>query len=343
MKTMTTARFDFRSSEDWKYGDATPLTSGQFTACQNPAQPASELSLLPACDDSHRLVFWNGYFLPDASANAQDLSSGVDLAPLAAARVTPEFGSLATPETGPLAILNAEHFQDALHIRLDEGAAPDQPIELIFVTDNQTAGKLVTPRVLITAAANSTAIIIERHLGLGDKPVLCVPVVEIFCGPDSRITHLKWMGNNPSAMHYGSTHVHQDARSHYTSREFLLGGERIRRELNVQLSGPGAECTLTGLSLVDGLRHSDVRTRVRHDVPGCTTDEVYKGIFADRGQGVFDGLIRVAPDAQQTLAFQTNRNLLLSDDAISYSIPRLEIYADDVKCSHGSTTGQLDP
>ncbi len=338
---MTKARFDVAGREEWKFGDPAPLNNGAFTACRDLVKPDSTLPLLPGCRDARRLVFWNGHFLPAASATAADLPSGVNLAPLAEARVAPEFGTLATPDTGPLAILNAEHMQDALHIRLAEGAAFPDPFELIFVTDNQTSGKLVAPRVLITAGPGSTATIIERHLALGDKPVLSVPVVEVFCGPDSRVTHLKWLGGNPAAMHYGSTHVRQDTRSNYTSREFLLGGKRVRCELHVHLAGQKAACTLTGFSLTDGLRHSDVRTRVYHDVPGCSTDELYKGIITDRGQSVFDGLIRVAPDAQQTRAYQTNRNLLLGNDAVSYSIPRLEIYADDVICSHGSTTGQL--
>ncbi len=341
MKTMVVNGFDVQGREEWKYGDVTPLASGDFTICQNPVKPASTLPLLPGCQDADQLVFWDGHFLPEASVMARELSFGVNLAPLAEARVTPEFGSLATPDTGPLAILNTEHLQNVLHIRLDQDSALDRPLELVFVTDNQAAGKLVTPRVMITAAAGSKATIIERHIGLGDQPVLCVPVMEIFCEAGARLTHLKWVGNHSAAMHYGSTHVLQQAESSYTSREFLLGGKRIRRELHVHLAGAQATCTLTGLSLTDGLRHSDVRTRVYHDVPDCTTHENYKGILADRGQSVFDGLIKVAHGASQTQADQTNRNLLLSDDAISYSIPRLEIYTDDVKCSHGSTTGQL--
>ncbi len=341
MKAASGTIADIRGREEWKYGDASPLTDGGFTPVRDHARPVGELPLLPGCTDTHRLVLWNGHFLPDASWNPGDPSSGVVLAPLAAARATPEFASLATAEAGPIAALNAEHLQDALHIDLAEGAILDRPLELVFVTDNQTAGKLVAPRVLITAAGGSSAVVIERHLSLGDGRVLNVPVTEIFCAPGAQLTHLKWLGEGPAAMHYGGTFVRQDTGSSYTSGEFLLGGERTRRELHVHLAGEGAACTLSGLSMTDGLRHSDVRTRVHHEAPGCTTDELYKGIFAGDGQGVFDGLIRVAPGAQQTQAFQTNRNLLLSDDAVSYSIPRLEIYADDVKCSHGSTTGQL--
>ena len=149
------------------------------------------------------------------------------------------------------------------------------------------------------------------------------------------------MGEQDGSLHYGSTHVRQEADSRYCSREFLLGGELIRRELHVRLAGSGAQCELTGLSVIGDGQLGDVRTRVHHDAPGCRTDELYKGLFLGKGKGVFDGLIKVARDAQQTRAFQTNRNLLLDDGAVSHSIPRLEIYADDVKCSHGSTTGQL--
>ncbi len=341
MKTLTVAGFDLQGREDWKYADPAPLADGRFHAFPDSARPAGKLPLLPGCDGTRRLVVWNGMVLSDSVEDPGDPSSGVVLAPLAEARATPGFGSLAQPETGPLSALNRKHMQDALLIKLERDVVADRPLELVFVSDGQAAAKLVAPRVLISAASGSRAVIIERHLDLGHGEVLNVPVTEIFCGPGAELTHLKLINGGRKAMHYGSTFVHQDTGSRYTSGEFLLGGARIRRELHVRLAGTEAACDLSGLSLTDGLRHTDVRTRVHHDVPGCTTDELYKGIFADRGQGVFDGLIRVAPGAQQTRAFQTNRNLLLGDDAVSYSIPRLEIYADDVKCSHGSTTGQL--
>ncbi len=341
MKTLTVAGFDLQGREDWKFADPAPLVGGRFPTCPDGARPAGKLPLLPGCNGTRRLVIWNGMVLPDSTEDPGDPPSGVVLAPLAEARATPEFGSLARTEAGPLAALNREHMQDALLIELGQDATPDHPLELIFVTDSQAATRLVAPRVLIITAADSRAVVIERHLDLGHGEVLNVPVTEIFCAPGAELTHLKLVNGGDKAMHYGSTFVRQDAGSRYTSGEFLLGGARIRRELHVRLAGAEAACDLSGLSLADGLRHTDVRTRVHHDVPGCATDELYKGIFADRGQGVFDGLIRVAPGAQQTRAFQTNRNLLLGDDAVSYSIPRLEIYADDVKCSHGSTTGQL--
>ena len=326
--------------ESWKYSDPAPLTGDRFAPFAAPAPPAGDLPLLPACADSRRLVFWNETCLADETAG-DDRSSGMTIAALTKDRAAPGLGTLATDESGTIADLNNRNRQETLHIHLEDGAAPDRPLELVFVTDDRSSDRLVAPRVLITAGGGSRAVVIERHLDLGRDPVLNVPVVEVLCGPGSDITHLKWLGNGPDALHYGGTFVRQDEGSRYVSREFVLAGHRVRREMHLHLAGPGASCILAGLTLASGLRHTDVRTRVYHDVPGCTTDELYKGILIDRGQSVFDGLIRVAPDAQQTGAYQTNRNLLLSDDAVSYSIPRLEIYADDVKCSHGSTTGQL--
>lgn len=326
--------------ESWKFSDPTPLTGARFEPMDGPVPPAGDLPLLPFCSDSRRLVFWNGTCLADETAG-DVLATGVTITTLTEDRTAPGFGTQATVESGTIAALSGNNLREALHIHLADGATPDRPLELVFVTDDLSTDKLVAPRVLITAGQGSRALIIERHLDLGDRPVLNVPVVEVLCGPESDITHLKWLGSGPAAQHYGGTYVRQDQGSRYVSREFVLAGQRVRRELHLHLAGSGASCVLTGLALASGLRHTDVRTRIYHDVPGCTTDELYKGILIDRGQSVFDGLIRVAPDAQQTRAYQTNRNLLLSDDAVSYSIPRLEIYADDVKCSHGSTTGQL--
>ena len=326
--------------EAWKYGDPSPLTTDRFAPLDGHAHPAGDMSLLPGCAESHRIVIWNGRLVADEPLTPRVLDAGVVLAPPAAAGATPESGAPDLP--GDLiGAVNGQNSRGSLNLDLAVGAAPSQPVEIIFVTDGQARDGLVAPRLMVTAAENSRALIIERHLDLGPDPVLSVPVVDIACGPGADITHVKWMACGAEALHYGQTLVRQDAGSAYRSREFMLAGASVRRELHVRLAGEGAACDLRGLAVTDSGRRCDVRTRVHHEVPGCTTDELYKGVHRGHGHGVFDGLIRVARDAQRTRAFQTNRNLLLGDDAVSYSIPRLEIYADDVQCSHGSTTGQL--
>ena len=242
----------------------------------------------------------------------------------------------------PFTALNTAAWQDGLLLELPEGLILAHPVELNFLTDERAAGRLVAPRNLIRIGRGARATVIELYRGAPGSAVLNAPVTEIFCGEDSVVGHWKVVREDDRGLHYGSTHVRQSTGSRYSSAEFSFGGAGVRRELHLDLAGTAAECDLTSLAMAGSRQRMDMRTRVNHLVPGCTTSELYKGIYDDRSGGVFDGLIRVQRDAQQTVAHQTNRNLLLSDDSAVSSIPRLEIYADDVKCSHGSTTGQLD-
>lgn len=334
--------FAVHGREEWKFGDLGPVRTGGFVPWAADAPQAGDFPALAPAGRGLRLVFLNGRFLAGRSSPLDALPPGVRVVPLAEAGGCPELGTVAELEGAPLTALNTVFWQDGLLLRLDPGVELAQPCELLFLTDGRAAGSLIAPRNLVVAGAGSRATFSERYLSFGGTAALNLPVTEVICEPGSDIGHLKWLGEQQSILHYGSTHVRQGADSRYTSREFLLGGSRIRRELHLRLAEAGAACDLSGLSLADGRQRVDVRTRVHHDAPGCRTDELYKGIMMGRSQGVFDGLIKVAPGAQGTQAYQSNRNLLLGEEAVSYSIPRLEIYADDVKCSHGSTTGQLD-
>lgn len=333
--------FSVAGREEWKYGDIRPLAEGAFLPRPGMVRPLAGLAL-PAEIGSLRLVFVNGRFQPYLSSPLVVPPAGLTIGSLAEAGDTKVLGTIADISDAAVTALNTAFWHDGLKLELAAGARIEQPIELVFVTDGQAEGALVAPRNLITAGPGSKATLIERFVGGPDGQVLVAPVTEVICGENAGINHLKWFDETKGVLHYGSTHVRQEAGSTYRSREFLLGGGLLRRELHLTHAGIGAACELTGLSLMAGDQKADIRTRVHHDAPGCTTDELYKGLFLGKSQGVFDGLIKVARDSQQTQAFQTNRNLLLSSDAVSRSIPRLEIYADDVKCSHGSTTGQLD-
>ena len=332
--------FDLRGREDWKFSEIAALAGGEFTPFAGAVRPAADLRRYLGRSDTHQLVFVNGVFAEDLSTVGA-LPEGVTLAPLslsAAARP----GSLAAFEQAPVTALNTAFWQDGLFLEVPAGVALDRPVELFFLTDDQAAHTMTSARNLIQAGPGSTLTVVEHFAGPARGAVLCTPVTEITCAAGSTVRHLKLVRNGDHALHYGSTHVRQLADSSYTSREFVLGGASVRRELHLDLDGQGARCDLTALYMAAGDQRHDLRTRVNHNAPGCLTSELYKGILDGQARAVFDGLIKVARDAQQTEAFQTNRNLMLSDDAVSYSIPRLEIYADDVKCSHGSTTGQLE-
>ena len=332
--------FATQGREDWKYGDITPLARGSFAPFAGITQSTVDFRLYLSEAATYKLVFINGIF--DAGlSNVETLPRGVILQPLAQVAES-DLGQLADFEQSPVTALNTAFWQDGLFLDVAEGVALDRPVELFFLTDEQATETMVASRNLIHAGKGSSLTVVEHFTGPLTGQVFNAPVTEITCGEDSVVRHLKVIRESQGALHFGSSHVRQLVGSNYTSLEFALGGSSVRRELHLDLEGSGASCDLTALYMASGSQRMDLRTRVSHNVPGCRTNELYKGILDGEARAVFDGLIKVAPDAQQTEAFQTNRNLMLSDDTISYSIPRLEIYADDVKCSHGSTTGQLD-
>ncbi len=330
--------FNLRRREDWKYSDVKLFDDGRFVPMIGREIQSADINLPEFA--GYRLVFINGVFSAQHSL-FDELPEGVKLCPMAGANST-GLGDLASFEKSPFVALNTAFWNDGLLLELPAEVTLEQPIHLHFLTDRNAAGKFVAARNLIRAGRASKATIIEHFSGNVGDEFLHAPVTEIFCAAESDITHLKIIDEAGGALHLGSTHVRQAEGSRYASREFTMEPSMVRRELHLDLVGSGARCDLTALSMAGGDQRRDMRTRVGHLVPGCETHELYKGLFDDHSKGVFDGKIFVARDAQQTNAHQSNRNLLLSDDAVSYSIPRLEIYADDVKCSHGSTTGQLD-
>ncbi len=330
-------------SEEWKYGNYKSVTGGSFVPCNTIGRSSSELRPFVPQTTGISLVFVNGKFRENLSAPG-NLPTGVRLITMFSAADSDKFGTLAAKNNSPFTALNVALGQKCFLLELPAGTALEQTVNIIHLTDGDAGGSVMAQRNLIVAGAGSKASIVEYYTdcGLENGAVLNLPVTEIFCGADTEINHLKIVQENGSMHHLGSTCVQQDKDSRFTSQEFALKGGCVRRELHLQLAGEGASCDLKALSMGRASQQVDMRTRVDHLVAGCSTSELYKGILDDNSRGIFDGLIKVAPDAQQTSAHQTNRTLVLSDNAVAYSIPRLEIYADDVKCSHGSTTGQLE-
>ncbi|MBU8871317.1 MAG: Fe-S cluster assembly protein SufD [Gemmatimonadales bacterium] len=345
--------FDVRGKEEWRYSDLKQVVGGGFrssaeaTTVNGMIAPAVEPAVDPTAENilpdigGCRLVFVNGIYQSSVS-HIQEGTTGVHLEPLAGAELKPGFGELADFQEAPLTALNTACWSDGVLLELDEGVILEQPINMVFLTDERGDSELVAPRNLIRIGSRSRATLIENFVGAGSNNTLNAPVTEIVCAMESDLRHWKVIREGEGVLHYGSTHVTQAEGSRYTSGEFSFGGAMVRRELHLELNGQNAECDLVSLVMASGKERVDMRTRVDHRAPGCRTGKLYKGIYGGSSRGVFDGLIRVARDAQGTTAHQTNRALLLSDEAATSSIPRLEIYADDVKCSHGSTTGELD-
>jgi Fe-S cluster assembly protein SufD len=327
-----------RGREDWVHGTAGALLDVELLPVTG-ANPAVATPFT-ALGDGIRLVFVNGMFAAELSA-CDNLPAGAVVKSLGTGREAPAFGTGMQDEETALGALNGLFWRDGLHLELPAGLHLARPVELHFINDLAGAAGLVPVRNLIQLGEGSKATVIERF-HLADPGVVEQPLTEVICGVGAEVDHIKLIGGASAGEHYGATHVMQGADSVYRSWEIVTGGARARRELHLGLRGTGARCDLNALYMGTDHQRFDLRTRVHHEAAGCETRELYKGVLDGHARGVFDGLIRVARDSQQTNAHQTNRNLLLSDDAVVNSIPRLEIYADDVKCSHGSTTGQLD-
>ena len=337
--------------ENWKYTNVAVLERQAFSIVP-PVQAASvSLTQLEAVliQDfaAHRFVFIDGRYTPTLGAGG-GLPTGVTVASLAAtlerdaARLEPFLGQQTAGDQHGFAALNAALLADGAFVHLAKDAVADQPIHLVFVSTPHGAPVMTAPRNLIVAEAGSQATVIEHYVALADATYLTNAVTEVVAAARARVEHYRVQQESTQAFHVGGLHVHQGRDSAFTSYGADLGGLLVRNDVQATLDAEGAECELNGLYIVDGRRHVDNYTFVDHARPRGTSREFYKGILDGRGRAVFNGRVRVRPDAQRTDARQMNKNLLLSKDAEVDTKPQLEIYADDVKCSHGATVGQLD-
>lgn len=297
-------------------------------------------------DEFHRLVFVNGHYVEQWSTH-HDLPAGTVVENLATSiRDSSEatgkrLGLQAEDEQTSFVALNAAFLHDGARIDVPADTVIERPIHLIFlaVGEGQTAHH---PRNLITLAKNSRATVIESYFGGEGEGYFTNAVTEVELAESADLDHHKLQHEEHGAVHLATTQVHQQANSRFRSHYFSFGGSLVRNELNCVLDGEKIECTLNGLYMPKGDQLMDCRTRIDHAKPHCNSYEMYKCILDDQARGVFNGKIFVHQDAQKTDAKQSNQSLLLSDDAIINTKPQLEIYADDVRCTHGATIGELD-
>ena len=334
--------------EEWRFTNFAPISAATFV----PAAPASispeQLDPYSFREEGYaEIVFVNGRYVEELS-DVSPVSRRVRISTLreALARdgqlLEGALGRHALTEKSPFVALNTGNLDDGVVIHLPRGAAIEWPIHLLFVTVPGAELSVTYPRVLIIAEQNTEAAIVESYLNIGDGGYFTNAVSEIVAGDGSRIEHLKLQHESAAAFHVGAAHIHLGGHCNFVSHVLHFGGALVRNDVSVVLDGSGSEATLNGLTLLDHKRHVDNHTFLDHAVPHCASHELYKTVLAGRATGVFKGKILVRPDAQKTDAKQTSRNLLLSDEASMNSQPALEIYADDVKCTHGSTTGPLD-
>jgi len=247
-------------------------------------------------------------------------------------------GEIAGVETDAFAALNLALAECLVVVAIAPGAVVPSPIEILH--DGAAADTVVYPRCLVLAGARSEASVVERFLG--DGAYFRDAVTEIALAPGAHLSHYKVQREGPRASHVHTVAARQERDSHFASYNLAFGARLARTDIRVTLAGEGAECRLDGLFVGSGAQHLDNHTTIDHATPHGSSRELYKGILDGRARGVFHGKIVVRPHAQKTDAMQTNNNLLLSREALVNSTPALEIFADDVKCKHGSTIGQLD-
>jgi Fe-S cluster assembly protein SufD len=336
--------------EDWRFTSVAPIATGTFQPAAGEAVDPDELADVPYGDAPHRIVVVNGRF-SDGLSRLDGLPGAVRAGSLAAAidgqidgngMAERYVGQLADIDARAFAALNTAHLRDGAYAFIPEGVVLDEPLQIVFVSTNQGGAATAShPRCLIVAGARSQARIVETYVG-ADGVYFANAVTEIFVGENAVVDHYKVQQESAAAFHVASMHVHASRSATFSSHSFSLGGRLVRNDAIATLDGEGAEVTLNGLYLADGDRLVDNHTTIDHAKPHCPSHEIYKGILGGRARAVFNGKIIVRPDAQKTDAKQTNRALLLSNDALINTKPQLEIFADDVKCTHGAAIGQLD-
>lgn len=282
------------------------------------------------------LVFSNGKFLPE-------LSSSIESVEISLISAKPELalGTIAKPGKDAFTALNQATFEDGIFISVPKKTQIEKPILLLsFNQANQ--GQVIQPRVWIEAGDFSEVTFLDQSISLGEASYFLNKVVEVKGGINTQIRYYRLQneGKNVIEVSNFETDIQQDAR--FTSVNISLSGDLVRNNLTLNLLGSNSEGNMYGIYLLNGKTHVDNHTNVDHTIPHAESNELYKGILADQSRGVFNGKIFVRQDAQKTNAFQQNNNILLSEEAIVNTKPQLEIWADDVKCSHGCTVGQLD-
>jgi Fe-S cluster assembly protein SufD len=351
MKRFTELGFPTSRNEDWKFTSVAPIAKIPFRPAASAARDdlTAEMLQQAACNisDVIQLVFANGQYVPRLSA-PHALPDGVIVTGLASALrhhpelVEPLLAHYAAYQDHAFTALNTAFIQDGAFVYIPEGKIIESPIFLLFVATRSAERTVSHPRTLIVAGAESQATIVESYAGLEEEVYFTNAVTEICVADRAVIDHYKLQRESREAFHVATVQVHQQQGSNFSSHYLGFGGVLVRNEVRAALAGEGCECTLNGLYLAGGRQHLDNHTVIDHAKPHCASHELYKGILDGQAHGVFNGKIYVHQDAQKTDAKQTNKTLLLSDDAVINTKPQLEIYADDVKCTHGATVGQLE-
>ncbi len=335
------------SQEDWRLTNVAGLAKIRFGPAARGHSPsgaeiARPWSLLPT--GANEFVFLDGIFSPEHSTFA---ASAAGVLPLAKAVADPlwresVFNHLALPQTNGFTALNTAGFADGAFISVPADLIAEAPIHLLFITTKAPHATLVQPRICVHVGARSQVTLVHTYAAMENRQYLTNAVVELVAESEAKVEMVKLQRAGEAAWHIGQDFINLASKATLQALSLNIGGGVVRNNVQVRLDGPAAEATLNGITLITGRQHVDNQTLLDHAFENCPSHELYKHLLGGQAAGVFRGKILVRPGAQKTDSKQTSKTVLLSDDATMDSQPQLEIYADDVKCTHGSTTGPLD-
>ena len=343
--------FPTMRDEDWRFTNVAPIATLPFKPVFQPERQGLTREIvaqftfgsLPAS----RLVFVNGHYVAEVSAAGKH-PQGVIVSSLAAALsndsglIQKHLARYAQTENNAFAALNTAFFQDGAFIYVPASKTLEAPIHLLFISTSKEPGATSHPRNLVVAEKGGQAVVLESYVSTIDAPYFTNAVTELVLGEGAVVEHCKFQDEGLSAFHVAAIHAQLGRGCNLISHSIATGARLSRNNIRTVLAGEGIECVLNGLYLAKGDQLADHHMVVEHAQPHCNSHEYYNGILDGRSKGVFHGRILVRQAAQKTDAKQTNKNLLLSEDATADTKPQLEIYADDVKCTHGATIGQLN-
>ncbi|RKE98686.1 Fe-S cluster assembly protein SufD [Ichthyenterobacterium magnum] len=348
IKTFEAKGFPTKKDEDWKYTSLKSVLKSDFSVFpkQENAIEYTDVKKYFIHDiDSYKIIFIDGKYSSHLSQTTHD---GIDVCLMSAALTKPKyrlvienyFNKIATKDS--LSSLNTAFSQEGAYIHIPKNKLVEKPIQILHFSTGNEAALMLQPRNLVVVDENAHVQIIERHQSLTDNPVLTNSVTEIFANKRAIVDYYKIQNDNKNASLIDNTFINQKRESHVSVHTFSFGGQLTRNNLNFYQNGERIDSTMKGITIIGEKQHVDHNTLVHHIEPNCESHQDYKGIFGDNATGVFNGKVVVEKEAQKTNAFQANNNILLSDKASINTKPQLEIFADDVKCSHGCTIGQLD-
>ncbi|TLV02311.1 Fe-S cluster assembly protein SufD [Dyadobacter luticola] len=340
--------FPSLKNEEWKYSNVKDLISAsyQFNAASSIALSDLEDLKIPE-QEANIIYFINGHYSselsrlisPESEITISSLSEAYKKDP---ALVNSYFNELTKEDQDAFTSLNTAFTQDGIFINVPDNRTVTHPVILRFVSDARSQNVGSQPRNIIHVGRNAHVKLAEAFRTLGSERSFTNSVTEIYVGEEAGVEYYKVQNESENAYHIGTTHVRMLDRSHFYAGTVTLNGRFTRNNLNIVLDGERCDAHMYGLYFPDGTQHVDNHTVADHRKPNSESNELYKGILRDKSKGVFNGKIFVRPDAQKTNAFQSCKNIVLSPDATMNTKPQLEIFADDVKCSHGTTTGQID-